>query len=87
LKFNKFKTITLVDINGQETRLDMYRKLDPDAMYLDDILEGSAPVEDLPYNRDNFYAILNGNTKNLLQCQYFHFDRANQPLSYFLRKQ
>lgn len=87
LQFNKFKTITLVDVNGEETRLDMYRKLDPDALYLDDILGGNAHGEDLPYNRDNFYAILNGNTKNLLQCQYFHFDRANQPLSYFLKKQ
>ncbi len=87
LQFNKFKTITLIDVNGEETRLDMYRKLDPDALYLDDILEGSASEEDMPYNRDNFYAILNGKTDNLLQCQYFHFDRANQPLSYFLKKQ
>jgi len=87
LQFNKFKTITLVDVNGQETRLDMYRKLDPDAMYLDAIFEGNVPVVDLPYNRDHFYAILNGKTNNLLQCQYFHFDRANQPLSYFLKKQ
>jgi len=87
LQFNKFKTIILVDVNGEETRLDMYRKLDPDALYLDDILEGGTHEDDLPYNRDNFYGILNGKTENLLQCQYFHFDRANQPLSYFLKNQ
>lgn len=87
LRFNKFKTITLVDVNGVETRLDMYRKLQPDAMYLDAILEQEAPAVDLPYNRDKFYAVLNGKTKDLLQCQYYHFDRANQPLSYFLKPQ
>ena len=87
LQYNKFKTITLLDVNGQETRLDMYRKLQPDAMYLDAILEMDEPANDLPYNRDKFYAILNGHTENLLQCQYYHFDRANQPLSYFLKPQ
>ncbi len=87
LQFNKFKTITLVDVNGQETRLDMYRKLEPDAMYLDAIIGMEDSDSDLPYNRDKFYAILNGHTKDMLQCQYYHFDRVNQPLSYFLKKQ
>ncbi len=88
LKFNKFKTITLVDVNGVETKLDMYRKLTQDALSLDAILEQEQPAaENLPYNRDKFYAVLNGNTKNLVQCQYYHFDRQNQPLSYFLKQQ
>ncbi len=86
LSFNKFKTITLVDVNGQETRLDMYRKLDPEALYLDAIVGGEAESA-VPYNRDKFYAILNGQTQHLLQCQYFQFDRAIQPLSYFLKNQ
>ena len=88
LQYNKFKTITLLDVNGQETRLDLYRKLEPDAMYLDAILEMDEPENNnLPYNRDKFYSILNGHTENLLQCQYYHFDRTLQPLSYFLKKQ
>ena len=87
LQHNKFKTITLVDVNGQETRLDMYRKLTEDPVSLSAILELDAPVNNHPYNRDNFYAILNGHTENLVQCQYFQFDRAVQPLSYYLKKQ
>ncbi len=87
LKYNKFKTIVLTDTEGNETRLDMYRKLEEDAYYLDAILEQDEPSINLPYNRDHFYAILNGHTENLVQCQYYHFDRANQPLSYFLKKQ
>lgn len=88
IKFNQFKTITLVDVNGKKTRLDMYRKLTPDAMYLDAILDlEDNSLDNLPYNRDKFYAVLNGNTKNLVQCQYYHFDRQVQPLSYFLKHQ
>lgn len=87
IRFNHFKTITLMDVNGKETRLDMYRKLTPDMMYLDAIVGGEVRAEDEPYNRDKFYAILNGNKKNLVQCQYFHFDRQVQPLSYFLKQQ
>ncbi|MBQ1819544.1 MAG: hypothetical protein II120_05025, partial [Bacteroidales bacterium] len=69
------------------TTLDMYRKLEKDPYYLDAIVGGIARAEDEPYNRDKFYAILNGNTKDLVQCQYFHFDRQLQPLSYFLKQQ
>ena len=79
-----FKTIVLKDVNGEETRLDMFRKYTPEDMYLDAIVGAEVPENYLPYNRDKFYAILNGNTKNLLQCQYFHFSRQNQPLSYYL---
>lgn len=85
-RFNRFKTITLVDVDGKVTKLDMYRKLTPDAMYLDAILGNAANDEDAPYNRDKFYAVLNGNKSNLVQCQYYHFDRQNQPLSYFLKR-
>lgn len=84
LKFNKFKTIILTDVNGKKTRLDMYRKMTPDVLYLDAIVGGDANAENEPYNRDKFYAVLNGKTDDLVQCQYFHFDRQVQPLSYFL---
>jgi len=87
LRNNHFKTITLTDVNGEKTTLDMYRKLEKDPYYLDAIVGGMARAEDEPYNRDKFYAILNGNTKDLVQCQYFHFDRQLQPLSYFLKQQ
>ena len=65
----------------------MYRKLEIDPYYLDAIIGGAERAVDEPYNRDNFYAVLNGNTNNLVQCQYYHFDRQNQPLSYFLKQQ
>lgn len=84
IRFNRFKIITLTDINGQKTILEMYRKLTPDTMYLDAILGGESEIENMNYNRDKFYAVLNGRYQNLLQCQYYHFDRQNQPLSYFL---
>ena len=87
LQYNQFRTIILVDVNGKETRLDMYRKLTPDAMYLDAIVGRENQEETTPYNRDKFYAVLNGQTKNLVQCQYYHFDRQMQPFSYFLKQQ
>ena len=65
----------------------MYRKLTPDALSLDAILGEDATPNELPYNRDRFYAVLNGNKHNLVQCQYYHFDRQLQPLSYFLKRQ
>lgn len=86
-KFNLFKIITLTDINGKKTELRMYRKLTPDMMYLDAIVGGAERANNEPYNRDKFYAVLNGHYENLLQCQYFHFERQNQPLSYFLKQQ
>ena len=86
-RFNHFKTITLTDLDGQKTTLEMYRKLTPDALSLDAILGEDAAPNELPYNRDRFYAILNGNKQNLVQCQYYHFDRQLQPLPYFLKRQ
>jgi hypothetical protein len=87
IRYNHFKTITLTDVDGQKTTLDMYRKMEHDSYYLDAIVGGMARAEDEPYNRDKFYAVLNGNTKNLVQCQYYHFDRQIQPFSYFLKQQ
>lgn len=87
IRYNHFKTITLTDVNGKKTTLDMYRKMEIDPYYLDAIVGGTERVADEPYNRDKFYAVLNGNTKNFVQCQYYHFDRQVQPLSYFLKQQ
>lgn len=86
LRYNHFKTITLTDVNGEKTTLDMYRKMEPDPYYLDAIIGREELEQEEPYNRDKFYAVLNGNTKDLVQCQYYHFDRQNQPLSNFLKQ-
>ena len=87
IRFNHFKTITLTDVDGKKTTLDMYRKLEPDLYYLDAIVGGMERAGDEPYNRDKFYAVLNGDASHLVQCQYYHFDRQIQPLSYFLKQQ
>ena len=87
IRFNHFKTITLTDVDGKKTTLDMFRKLEPDPYYLDAIIGGVEREENEPYNRDKFYAVLNGDASHLVQCQYFHFDRQIQPLSYFLKQQ
>ena len=86
LRYYHFKTITLTDVNGEKTTLDMYRKMEPDPYYLDAIIGREELEQEEPYNRDKFYAVLNGNTKDLVQCQYYHFDRQNQPLSNFLKQ-
>ena len=87
IKFNHFKTITLTDVDGNKTTLDMYRKLEMDPYYLDAIVGGMERAKNEPYNRDRFYAVFNGDDSHLVQCQYFHFDRQLQPLSYFLKQQ
>ena len=86
IRFNHFKTITLTDVDGKKTTLDMYRKLEIDPYYLDAIVGGIERANDEPYNRDKFYAVLNGDDSHLVQCQYFHCDRQVQPLSYFLKQ-
>jgi hypothetical protein len=87
VRFNHFKTITLTDVDGKKTTLDMFRKLEKDPYYLDAIVGRTETPEDEPYNRDKFYAVLNGDASHLVQCQYYHFDRQLQPLSYFLKQQ
>ena len=54
---------------------------------VDAIIDGMDRPENEPYNRDKFYAVLNGDNTHLVQCQYYHFDRQIQPLSYFLKQQ
>lgn len=87
IRFNHFKTITLTDVDGKKTTLEMYRKLEKDPYYLDAIVGRMEQPEDEPYNRDKFYAVLNGDVSHLVQCQYYHFDRQIQPLSFFLKQQ
>ena len=74
VRFNHFKTITLTDVDGKKTTLDMFRKLEKDPYYLDAIVSRTETPEDEPYNRDKFYAVLNGDASHLVQCQYYHFD-------------
>ncbi|MEG1556199.1 MAG: hypothetical protein RR356_05690 [Bacteroidales bacterium] len=84
LNNNLFKIITLKDVNNQIIELKLYRKFDKEQLYMDDVPISDEILESI--NRDKFYAVLNNKFYNLYLCQYFHFDRQVQPLSYFLNK-
>ena len=70
-----FKTIVLTDVEGHQTTLELCYKLNE----LED--EEGNPVTEA--DEDNFYAIINKNYQQMYLCQFFHFDRQVQPLSYF----
>ena len=70
-----FKTIILTDVEGHQTTLELCYKLNE----LED--EEGNPVTEA--DEDNFYAIINKNYQQMYLCQFFHFDRQVQPLSYF----
>ena len=42
--------------------------------------DGSVVMEP---DEDNFYGIINNDYQKIYLCQFFHFDRQIQPLSYF----
>ena len=70
-----FKTIVLTDVEGHQTTLELCYKLNQ----LEDE-EGNIVTEK---DEDNFYGIINKNYQQMYLCQFFHFDRQVQPLSYF----
>lgn len=70
-----FKTIVLTDIEGHQTTLELCHKLN---QLVDE--EGNPVTE---ADEDNFYGIINKNYQQIYLCQFFHFDRQVQPLSYF----
>jgi hypothetical protein len=76
----KFKELTIADTKGNKTTITMYHlNNEYDTVnyeYSIDFMEA--------YNRDRFYAIINGNKKEVVLCQYFVFDRIVQPFEYFL---
>jgi hypothetical protein len=75
----KFKELTISDTKGNKTTITMY--LLPNQYdtvnyeYSIDFMEA--------YNRDRFYAVINGNENEVVLCQYFVFDRIIQPFDYY----
>ena len=75
----KFKELTVSDTKGNKTTITMYHLLNEydtvNYEYSIDFMEA--------YNRDRFYAIINGNKNEIVLCQYFVFDRIVQPFEYY----
>ncbi len=72
-----FKTIVLTDIEGNQTTLELCYKLN---QVVDE--NNNMVTEN---DADRFYAVINHNYQQMVMCQFFHFDRQVQPLSYFAR--
>ena len=76
----KFKELTILDTKGNKTTITMYHLLNSydtvNYEYSDDYIMDA-------YNRDRFYAIINGNKDEIAVCQYFVFDRIIQPFDYY----
>ncbi|MDR2410097.1 MAG: hypothetical protein LBE13_18590 [Bacteroidales bacterium] len=76
----KFKEVRIEDTDGNITTITMF--------YLEDeyVLEEeySHDIDFMEtYNRDRFYAIINGDKNEIVRCQYFVFDRIVQPIEFF----
>ena len=72
-----FKTISITDLEGNTTTMELCYKLNPEEKE-----DGSVVME---ADEDNFYGIINHNYQNIYLCQFYHFDRQIQPLSYFTK--
>ncbi|MCL2131489.1 MAG: DUF4340 domain-containing protein [Lentimicrobiaceae bacterium] len=76
----KFKELTITDTEGNKTAITMYHlENEYDTVnyeYSIDFMEA--------YNRDRFYAVINGNKDEVVLCQYFVFDRITQPFEYYV---
>lgn len=77
---NKFKEVSITDIENHTTTITMYR--------INTVLDTANYEYNMDfisaYNKDKFYAVINGNTKEIFLCQFFVFDRIVQPLSYYM---
>ncbi len=75
----KFKEVTIEDTDGKVTSITMF--------YLDDGSETDEYAHEIDfmesYNRDRFYAVINGDAEEIVRCQYFVFDRIVQPIEFF----
>ncbi|MDR0606050.1 MAG: hypothetical protein LBG80_17320 [Bacteroidales bacterium] len=76
----KFKEVRIEDTDGNITSITMF--------YLEDEYasenEYSHDIDFMEtYNRDRFYAIINGDKNEIVRCQYFVFDRIVQPIEFF----
>ena len=82
LNNNLWKVITLIDVDGKKTEMKTYKM----PYYISLMDEQFDTVDEtLPWSRDRFYAVMNGDESKLYRMQFFHFDRQIQPLSYFFR--
>ena len=72
-----FKTISITDLEGNTTTMELCYKLNPEEQE-----DGTVVME---ADEDNFYGIINHNYQNIYLCQFYHFDRQIQPLSYFTK--
>jgi hypothetical protein len=76
----KFKELSICDTKGNKTIITMYHlENEYDTVnyeYSIDFMEA--------YNRDRFYAVINGNKNEVCLCQYFVFDRIIQPFEYYM---
>lgn len=70
-----FKTIIITDLEGHKTTLELCHKLN------EVVLEDESTA--IEADEDNFYGFINQNHQKIYLCQFFHFDRQVQPLSYF----
>lgn len=71
----KFKELTVVDTKGNKTVITMYLLKDEEDEHEIDFMNA--------YNRDRFYAVINGKKEEVVLCQYFVFDRIVQPFEYY----
>jgi len=76
----KFKEITIEDVDENITAISMFYL--EDEADEDDENSNDAQITRL-FNRDRFYAVINGNKNELVRCQYFVFDRIVQPIEFF----
>ena len=75
----KFCELTVTDTKGKKTTITMFRLKD------DESLDDPYGIDFMNiYNRDRFYAIINGNKAEVVLCQYFVFDRIVQPFEYYM---
>ena len=70
-----FKTIIITDLENNKTIFELCHKKN--------IVVQEDESTTIENDEDNFYGIINKNYQQIYLCQFFHFDRQVQPLSYF----
>ncbi len=83
LRFNKFKVLSLTDVEGKETTLHLYK-----ITFLAQEMEDGTLSDEIytAENKDRCYATIGDNFDQFYLLQYHYFDRQLQPLSYFLKE-
>ncbi len=74
-----FNILTITDVNGVVQTVKAFKKPNFTG-------EVDASGQIFVYDRDRFYALINGD-KDFVLCQYFVFDRMLKPLSFFMPAQ